>query len=421
MSRSVSDRLAAVLPLLEEHLDVVEGRVTSSEEPPAWCERRGLSSFLLDLGDTDLALCERDGLASWALRGDGVPQNLRDMAEAVRASTDLGPPRAMAPTSPVLAGASNRKRAQLGAWHQVLCGPESTLDDRGHSRIVDWGSGRGHLTRWAAEVLGLPALGVEREASRVERAREMSPMARVQFDRRDALTQPPPLDPSDLAIGLHACGDLGDALLDAAREVRCDVVLLPCCLQKTASDVWRPRSAQARSCKVHIRRASLGLANTTPHERGVEVSIEQTMAARGARYALRMLLESRGVPTQPGEEMRGINRRRARRGLPALAEMAFARLGLSPPTASELAWAQDEGKRRHDRVRRLSLPRSMMGRVVEVTHALDRACTLAEAGFAVDVFPLVDAKITPRNLTISGLAPRRPPRPPGHRSLPVPP
>lgn len=406
MLRSVSGRLATVLRLLEAHLDVIEGRVTC-EEPPAWCTRRGLDAFLLGLSTEDLEQCERVGLARWVEAQPDAPEPLACMAAEVRACTALGPPRVTAPPRPTLDGASGRKRAQLGAWYEALTGPGGMLGDRAHRRVVDLGSGRGHLTRWAARTMGLPALGVDREAAHVERARSMEPIPTVRFDRRDALADPIALDAADLAVGLHACGDLGDALLDAARRASCDVVLVPCCLQKTAAGSWRPRSAEGRRSGVRISRGSLGLANTTPHERGVEVPMSETMAAREARFALRLLLESRGVGLEPGEEMRGINRRRARRGLPVLADLAFARRGLPSPSAAELSWAGEEGRTRHARVRRLSLPRSMFARAVEVAHALDRACALQEEGFEVEVFPLVGQDVTPRNLTIVGLARRR--------------
>ncbi|HMR76095.1 MAG TPA: methyltransferase, partial [Polyangiaceae bacterium] len=51
-------------------------------------------------------------------------------------------------------------------------------------------------------------------------------------------------------------------------------------------------------------------------------------------------------------------------------------------------------------MRRLELPRSMLGRLVECVVVLDRAAYLEEADYAVEVGVLVPRGITPRNLAI---------------------
>lgn len=38
-----------------------------------------------------------------------------------------------------------------------------------------------------------------------------------------------PLQPGDLALGIHACGELTDAIIARAMAARANVALLPCC------------------------------------------------------------------------------------------------------------------------------------------------------------------------------------------------
>jgi hypothetical protein len=109
--------------------------------------------------------------------------------------------------------------------------------------------------------------------------------------------------------------------------------------------------------------------------------------------------------------MRGINRRRARAGLAEIAARALALRGLPAPTAAEIRAHEVEARRRYAAVRRLSLPRSMLGRLVEVAVVLDRAARLEESGSHVEVAAIFDRAATPRNLAVfASRAPGRLPR-----------
>jgi hypothetical protein len=141
---------------------------------------------------------------------------------------------------------------------------------------------------------------------------------------------------------------------------------------------------------------------------GVETSLAATLAAREARHALALLLARRGLVVAPGEEMRGLNRRRARRGLAEIAPAALALRDEPPPTAAELAAASADARRDYARMRRLSLPRALLARLCEVALVLDRAAALVEAGHAARVGVAFDVAVSPRNLLLAAsLDPRR--------------
>lgn len=392
-------------------LDILEGRVDTIE-PPAWCERRGWTAFLLALSDAELRRCEAEGLAARASSIHGAPADLVALAADVIAATRLPSievdPRAPPPAA--LRAVGERKRQQLSA----LLGALGPMADKA-ARIVDVGAGSGHFTRIAAELFERETLGIERNPARVASAAARAaeapqPAAAIaHFITLDACREPLAFEPGDLAVGLHACGELGDRLVLAAAAARCDLALISCCLQKIAAPLRAPLSRAA--APLSIRKATLGLTNLTAQPQGVEASIDATMAARRARYALLSLLRDRGVPISTGEEMRGINRRRAHAGLRVIAERALALRGLAPPTDAEIRRHEEEGLRRFAVVRRLSLPRSMLARLVEVAVALDRAAALEEAGQFVQVATLFERAITPRNIAVfASRAPERLPR-----------
>jgi SAM-dependent methyltransferase len=394
-------RLAAVLAVLEPVLDVVTGAVDEAE-PPEWCRRRGWAPFLLGLDDARLTACEGGDPAPLLDVGAGAPRDLVALAHAVERLTRL--PRFAAPACALppaaLRGVAARKRAQLAALLGVIAPLAARAD-----RIVDVGAGHGHLSRLAAELLGRHALAVERDvvvartgrARVAARARDVGALP-VSFLVTDACAGPPEVGPADLAIGLHACGELGDRLVVAAGAAACDLVLVSCCLQKIRAAERTPLSRAG--APLALPRGALGLTNLTAQPVGVEGSLAAQLAARATRLALRTLLRGRGVPLAPGEEMRGINRRRAHAGLAALAAPALARRGLPPATPGELAAHEAAARRDHAAIRRLALPRHLLARLVELAVVLDRAAALAERGRAVRVATFCPRAVTPRNLAL---------------------
>jgi hypothetical protein len=382
--------LEAVLPVR----DVLETRV-DAPIPPAWCESRDWTAFLLELPDDVVRASEAHGLAELLPSLPGAPSSLLELARAAAAATEL--PRLHRSTAlegEALRSVRLRKRTQLS----TLLGAVQPMAERA-ARIVDVGAGSGHFTRLSADLFERDALGLEHNPERVAAANARLATAGsraelVHVDARAGLA----LQPSDLAIGLHACGELGDHLATVAATAGCDLALVSCCLQKISSPIRRPLSALAS--RAELRREHLGLTNLTAQPRGIEASIETTIGARQTRYALFHLLTSRGVLLEPGAEMSGINRRRANHGLRAVAELALAQRGLPSPSDAEVAHFTASAAHDYGIVRRLSLPRSMLSRLVEVLVSLDRAQHLAEQGHAVLLATLFDRAISPRNIGI---------------------
>ena len=177
------------------------------------------------------------------------------------------------------------------------------------------------------------------------------------------------------------------------------MALVSCCLQKIAGPV--ARAAVTRGRGALAARARRSGSPTSPRGRWAwRRASTATIAAREARYALHRLLRARGVEVVAGEEMRGINRRRAHAGLAALAGQALALRGLAPASEEEIRRHEVDARERYGLVRRLSLPRNMLARLVEVAVVLDRAAALEESGQRAQVVTLFDGAVSPRNIAL---------------------
>jgi hypothetical protein len=396
---TIEARLARTIDVIGPNQDIVAGRVVGPNAP-SWCESRGWSQFLLGLDDDAVSRCEENGAAEVLPTLVDVPGDLADLA---RAASDASRLEAFAPSEvragkgardPNVRGASPRKREQLDAMLDAM----ATIAG-GAKRIVDFGSGHGQLTSLASEVLGLPSLGLERDPRRVDRAAALGQGREgVSFVAVDAMTSAIDLDERDVALGLHACGALGDRLVVLSAQRGARVALVGCCPQKIPMAERVAISALSKAFS--LPKEALGLANLSAGERGVERSLGAMLEARAARYALGLLLSRHEIPTTPGEEMRGLNRRRALRPFDELARAAFALRGRPPPSDAAIAASLSDGRIAFAAMRRLSLPRAALARAIEVFIATDRAAYLVEHGYAACVLELFPREATPRNVAI---------------------
>jgi hypothetical protein len=398
---SQREQLANVLGVLAPVLDIVDTPV-ETPTPPAWCHERGWSEFLLALGDDELSASERGGFALLLATRADAPAELRELAVRVQSCTRLPAlgTRELGLPAAALRGVSARKRGQLAA----LLGALAPLAAKAE-RIVDVGAGQGHLARLAAELFQRPTMAIDRDAALLrsgsERSGQLDGCADsfgVCFVETNVGQERLELRGTDLAIGLHACGELGDRLVVAAAAAGCDVALVSCCLQKTSAASRQPLSREARGFE--IRRGALGLTNLTPREDGVEASLADNLRAREARLGLRYLLHARGLDVSAGEEMRGVNRRRAQTGFGDLAAHCLSLRQLPPPSPLELRELGDAARRDYAVIRRLSLPRSLLARLIELAVVRDRATALEESGQAVAVAQLFEQRLTPRNTAL---------------------
>jgi hypothetical protein len=363
-----------------------------------WAQERGWCQYLLEIGESDLERADTQGIAACFAADPRCPPSLRQLAERTLAVTTSIPQLPDQSPAVDIPFTNARKRAQVAAILRLLRESFPRV-----SEIVDVGAGRGQLTTQAASALSVPALGLERDPDRVAMARALAGAVPVRFITTDVLsTEQPllslPVLPGRVFMALHGCGQLSDALVTAAVATRASVLLLGCCPQK----IRGPQRCALVPDGPAFPRAVLGLANVLARREGVEGDLLHALALKEARLALRELLAGRGLDVAPGEEMRGVNRRTANAGLVVLAKAACRARALAPPTPDEIAVAGQRAHACYLTERRLMLPRSMLGRALEIFIALDRARFLQQHGYQVRVLELFPAAVSPRNLAVVG-------------------
>lgn len=400
---NVAARWEAAARLVAEHRDLLDAR--PGEDVPGPLVTRSWASFLLALADDELAALETAGHdATWPSR---TPSSLVALAEAARHICALPMVGGVAtaddrlvPTPPRRLE-TPRKRAQIEAFVRVIL-PLATSA----TRIIDVGSGHGHLTREIAERIARPVLGLERDVGLAERARSLPSTASPSFAVTDVLREGLALTDGDCVIGLHACGELGDAMVESAARSGAAIALVGCCLQK------RRASSRALLCvepshdaafheALDLPRSLLGLSNLTARDDGVEATRAENLAGRERRLALHRLLSEDGATLRLGEEIDGLNRRAAQRDLASLVARAFALRKRPAPSASAIEDAASWARGQHGQVRRLSLPRALLARVLEVLVLVDRARHLEERGRNVTIGLLFPAEVSARNLVLA--------------------
>lgn len=273
--------------------------------------------------------------------------------------------------------------------------------------IADWCAGKAHVGRTLAKALGRRLWALDHDAALARDAAGLAEAdgVHLRFERCDLLAGPPRSSPRPLewVVGLHACGGLGNRLLDfAIAEEAPAVALAPCCLHRHhGAPGWPTRSETARATGLTLDHAALRLATAD------EVVARPTLRLRrrrdeGFRQAVDLRLR----------ELTGEDRHHPLGTLPAawfdsefkdFALRVGDRLGrdLGPPAA--LASALREGTRRATRARALGAVRAVFRRPIELFAALDRALWLAEHGRRVRLAPFCSPRVTPRNLLITGV------------------
>lgn len=391
-----SSQLSCALDFLDEYGDVAATRL-ASPEAPAFVLRREWAAYLGSLSDDELAQAE-SAPEAFVLGRSEVPSTLRELARAAREVTRLerldGGGEFVEVRERLV---KERKSKQIAAFVTLI----AELG-RDASRLVDVGSGMGHLSRVASGHLSRDALGLEREPRLVELASALASGSAAAYRVADAFDGTLAFESGELALGLHACGEVTDVALVAAAAVGARVAFVSCCLQKLRGTDRPALSMEARARGFSLRREVLGLSNLFGRAQGIEAPQAASLAAREARHSLRLLLAARGLATAAGEEMRGVNRRRARRGFATLARETLSVRGLSPPTEGELASFEARGREEFARMRRWALPRSLVSRAVECAVAFDRAAFLRERGYDVRVVEAFPVEVSPRNVALVG-------------------
>lgn len=274
-------------------------------------------------------------------------------------------------------------------------------------RIVDMGAGHSHLSANFGEKLGLSVLAVDRDNGLLRTSKKLygnvpnltwhqacigTPREDVQVGRNDML------------VGLHACGSLGDHLVQKAVQSDVSAVLLvSCCLQKLGPDLpfRHPLSSVVINDKhlLKLLQTDRRILGVTNRSRNASQSSRQ---GRITRYALRKLLVDRGLHFRNGHEVHGLSRHALKHGLKYVAEK------IADLHQFDLYLSEDEARERMEAaaadyraVRAFSVPRAVAGEILEMAIVLDRAARLEEAFDTVRTTRLWPESVSVKNMGIA--------------------
>lgn len=204
-----------------------------------------------------------------------------------------------------------------------------------------------------------------------------------------------------VTVGLHTCGDLAVAQLEASNSRRAKgIVNFGCCYHKLKDDSPAQNVSDfARAHgKLHLSQFALTLASRA-HLKLPEKDHDFKLKVKNFRYAIHFLLHDlyghRGIvslgnsPRQLYDETFSV-----------YAKEQLQRLGLTPPSDAELD-AYFESPRIQNLIRGMlaaGIIRDALGRPLELYLLLDRALYLEERGYEVELLQCFDEIISPRNL-----------------------
>ncbi len=330
---------------------------------------------------------------------DSAPTLLRDWHQRLAALSAL-PMLTVSTDSPIRRLVPARKAAQIASFSDAVAAALPTRS--GATEVIDWCGGKGHLGRSLGARLGLPVTVLEREAGYADEARTLAEADGVtlRFVAGDALARPLTFHDHTLAVGLHACGELGLRLLEHAVDSVYMVALAPCCLHKIAGlrdHGYRPISHAARAVDPGLDHASLRLA--TAEEVVARPSLQAQRRRDNAwRLGLDHLLRSAGRDdyTPLGVLPEALKAQT----FAAFVDQAQRLHDLRLPTHWSPAEAEANGWHKAERARALGLVRSLFKRAIEVFCALDRAAYLEEHDLAVTLGTFAPRAVTPRNVLL---------------------
>lgn len=325
--------------------------------------------------------------------------------EAVAWSRGVSGVGAWPAPAPVGGSPPEARRIRGRKWDQIerfvaALGPGERQRD---GAVVEWCSGRGHLGRLASRRWGRPGLLVEVDPALCGPPAGVAEAEGVRHLRADVLAPDVARQVPDGAtlVGLHACGRLGDRLVETAlSRDAASLALSPCCPHRRfGDDPWTPLSETVRAHGLPVDAETL------------RVAVLDEVVARGRRRRLRRrervwrlawdLLRREQTGEDRHHKLPSLARGVFQDPLGAFLEARAAERGLVLP-AVDLARLEARAEEQALRVRRRGLVRAVYRRPLEVYTALDRVVRLIEAGWWAGVGTFVARAVTPRNLLVRG-------------------
>ncbi|KFA75788.1 hypothetical protein S40288_09666 [Stachybotrys chartarum IBT 40288] len=368
---------------------------------------------------TEPALAEKrpQSLASWLtrIRSLALPRNQRQGPELTLPE--------------VLTARMNTKKiaevSKAAAYIHAVC------QRRGIAHVIDVGSGQGYLSSSLAYLFpDLKLLAIDGSQSQVDGAQSFAASLEIPRDKLEHMVHWIDGSPTLAAkmtdwangqkcmlVGLHACGNLSEHMLRYFATVSCidSLAAIGCCYNhivpaSPSCPEGFPISSVLRNKNVALSPTALMTACQAPsnwEKPNLEKADEKAMSVFSKRRLYRAILEKlffdKDIRIHEGGRAAWGIRKGDLASFPKFVNRAMGCLGVDSEgiTIEELMMYEKRYKSCEGKIAILWTLSVLCCKVVESVIAMDRYWFLAnQEGIEVDIFPIFDFKVSPRNLII---------------------
>ena len=286
-------------------------------------------------------------------------------------------------------------------WQQVLsfAGSLSNIN----TPIIDWCSGKGHLSRVVQRNLQQPVHCLEWDKDLVDTGKQLA--ERDQLDihyHHQNVMEPLPnfcANPENTHMALHACGDLHIQMLKQVARCKSKAMILsPCCYHKTRRSIYAPLSMIAKQSAMQLDRSALQLAVQETVTAG---KAEQEKREKAQQWRLAFDALQRDVRnTDKYLSIPSIKSHLLKESFACFCSWAARERQLILPDNLDYSLYLKRGMNRYREVFRLELLRQLFNRPLELWLVLDRALYLEEQNYTVAINTFCERQVSPRNLLI---------------------
>lgn len=286
-------------------------------------------------------------------------------------------------------------------WKQALSFAESMRPI--NTPIVDWCSGKGHLSRVVQRSMGQPVHCLEWDERLVASGMELAKQDGLDIHYHHHNVMEPLPDfcahPENTHIALHACGDLHIQMLKQVATYQAGALILsPCCYHKTQYKVYEPLSNAAKRSMLQLDRSALQLAVQETVTAG---KAEQKRREKAQQWRLGFDALQRDIrKTDEYLNVPSIKSHILNEDFQSFCLWAATERSLTLPDYIDYADYLQRGIKRYQEVFRLELMRQLFNRPLELWLVLDRALYMEDQGYTVSVNTFCERRISPRNLLI---------------------
>ena len=288
-----------------------------------------------------------------------------------------------------------RKWQQITAFSAKI--PASNLP------VLEWCAGKGHLGRLIAKLNQRSVTSLEWQQSLCDAGQQFAdkwqlPQRFICADAFDAQQQQ--LKEEQLAVALHACGDLHVTLLKHAKQAGTkQLVISHCCYHLIQAKSYQPLSSVAKESELKLSRADLQLPlqqSTIASEKHKQYRLQEMawrLAFDSLQREMRQVDEYLPVPSIKLSQLNG--------SFEAFCRWAAASKQVVLNESIDWAHYQTLGYARQRLTRRIDLVAHLFRAVLEKWLLLDRVCYLEESGYRVELSEFCANSVSPRNALIS--------------------